>query len=92
MPDKPIHAVAIREPAELTLTVDTFSQGLLKYLDVLGLPSERVLVPVRERGVVLHNLQDVVENIATSLFLRSPPALGFDALLLGPAPLLIAGL
>lgn len=60
-------AVVLHQPNELAQTVDIFSQGLVKYLDVLGLPAERVLVPVRERGVVLQNLPSVLENIPTGL-------------------------
>ena len=56
-------SLIIRPPNDLSKTVDSFSQGLVKYLDVLGLPSDRVLVPVRERGIVLSNLPSVVENI-----------------------------
>ncbi len=57
----------LRPPQELSQTVDSFSQGLVKYLNALGLPSERVLVPVRERGVVLQNLPSVVDNIIDGL-------------------------
>jgi len=60
-------AVVLHQPNELAQTVDIFSQGLVKYLDVLGLPAERVLVPVRERGVVLQNLPSVLDNIPTGL-------------------------
>lgn len=64
---KPDGVAVVRQPNELAQTVDTFSHGMVKYLDALGLPSERVLVPVCERGVVLQNLPTVVGNIADGL-------------------------
>ena len=46
--------------SELTESVDAFQTGLGAYLDRLGLPSENVLVPIRERWRVISNLPGVI--------------------------------
>jgi hypothetical protein len=54
-------------PSELAESVDAFQTGLGAYLDRLGLPSENVLVPIRERGRVITNLPGVIEQVPTTL-------------------------
>lgn len=54
-------------PSELAESVDAFQTGLGAYLDRLGLPSENVLVPIRERGRVITNLPGVIEQVPTAL-------------------------
>src|SRR5262249_24798107 len=50
--------------APISTHVDSFSIGLKRYLDELGLPSEDVLVRVFERGIVLSNLPMVVAELS----------------------------
>lgn len=52
-------------PAPITTHVDTFSAGLRNYLQELGLPSDAVLVDLRERADVLRNLPQVVGELRT---------------------------
>lgn len=47
----------------ISTTVDSYDKGLVKYLASLGLPTDKVLVSVAERGKVLLNLPDVVKQI-----------------------------
>jgi len=48
---------------EIQASVDSYSAGLVAYLDTLSLPTEGVLVPVRERGKVIANLPSVIDQI-----------------------------
>lgn len=50
-------------PLPIGTTVDSFDKGLVAYLAALGLPTEKVLVAVAERGKVLLNLPDVVRQL-----------------------------
>ena len=45
---------------DIQQNVDQFSSGLTNYLQILGLPSDKVLVKVDERRKVISNLPDVV--------------------------------
>ena len=47
----------------ISTTVDSYDKGLVTYLNSLGLPTDKVLVAVSERGKVLLNLPDVVQQI-----------------------------
>lgn len=58
-------------PTELAETVDAFQTGLSAYLARLGLPSENVLVPIRERGRVISNLPSVIEQVPEVLLPNS---------------------
>ena len=55
--------VAQHAALPISSTVDTYDKGLVTYLASLGLPTERVLVAVAERGKVLLNLPDVVRQL-----------------------------
>lgn len=47
----------------ISTTVDSYDKGLVTYLTSLGLPTDKVLVAVAERGKVLLNLPDVVRQL-----------------------------
>lgn len=51
---------------EVSTGVDQFTTALTSYLNHLGLPSDNVLVPVRERQRVIGNLPDVIGNMDLS--------------------------
>ena len=71
MSDFTTTAIVPASTQELSLSVDSFQQGLTRYLDVLGLPSSNVLVDITERGRVLLNLPDVVNSLSPDSRLRS---------------------
>jgi hypothetical protein len=48
---------------ELSVSVDSYSKGLTRYLDNLGLPAKNVLVSVREREKVLANMHISIESL-----------------------------
>lgn len=45
---------------DLEPKLDGLSVGLSKYLEILGLPIENILVPMEQRGRVIRNLPDVI--------------------------------
>jgi hypothetical protein len=51
----------------LSNSADTYCAGLNKYLKQLGLPSEGILVPVREQRKVIQTLPDVVAELEPAL-------------------------
>lgn len=53
--------------AEVDQNLDRFHEGLSKYLEYLGLPSEDMLVPVDERRGVITILPSVVSRMAPEL-------------------------
>ncbi|MBI5395342.1 MAG: hypothetical protein HZA91_08615 [Verrucomicrobia bacterium] len=55
--------VAQQASLPINTTVDSYDKGLVSYLSSLGLPTDKVLVPVQERGKVLLNLPDVVRQL-----------------------------
>ena len=71
MPDDTTTAMVPATTQELSLSVDSFQQGLTRYLAVLGLPCDNVLVDIGERGRVLSNLPDVVNSLPADSRLRS---------------------
>lgn len=71
MADDATMAIIPASTRELSLSVDSFQHGLTRYLDVLGLPSDNVLVGIAERGRVLSNLPDVVNSLSPDSRLRS---------------------
>lgn len=58
MPDE---IIVISEPREISVHVDQFSEKLCGYLVHIGLPSDGVLVEIRERGTVLQNMPLIAE-------------------------------
>ena len=57
-----INSYAVNKEAVVTC-VDQFTNDLNNYLEILGLPSERVLVETQERKKVINNLQDIINAI-----------------------------
>lgn len=55
--------ITIYQPGEIQKNVDSFTSGLTTYLKTLGLPTQGVLVNIRERNKVLNNLPSVVESL-----------------------------
>jgi len=53
--------VIISEPKEISTHVDYFSEKLCGYLILIGLPTDGVLVEIRERGTVLQNMPLIAE-------------------------------
>lgn len=58
MPDK---FLTISEPREISTHVDHFSEKLCGYLISIDLPTDGVLVEIRERGTVLQNMPLIAE-------------------------------
>lgn len=56
---------------EIQASVDTYTTGLVAYLDALSLPTTGVLVPVQERGKVFANLPEVVCQIPATRLAQS---------------------
>lgn len=54
---------AVRESVEITGQIDTFSSSLESYLVSLNLPSERVLVEIKERSVVIGNMPIIIDRL-----------------------------
>jgi len=51
------------KPKEITPAVETFSAELAAYLETLGLPRDRVLVEIGERGDVINNMPTVIKHL-----------------------------
>lgn len=51
------------EPKALRKELETFSEKLTIFLEEYNLPSEDILVPLRERGKVVNNIPDILENL-----------------------------
>ncbi len=56
----------VYDSKQITNDVYAFSNGLKNYLDYLNLPTEHVLVEIKERGKVIVNIPSVVENLTPS--------------------------
>jgi len=53
--------IVIAEPRKISVDVDQFSEKLCGYLVQIGLPTNGVLVEIRERGTVLQNMPLIAE-------------------------------
>ena len=53
------------EPKEIQTNVDTFSKQLGTYLNYLDLPTDNVLVDIKERGKVIYNMPTVIMDQLT---------------------------
>lgn len=82
--------IILNSQGEIETGVDNFTTGLRKYLEVLDLPTSKVLVPVGERSRVIKNLPDVImliddskrkKSIYLSKFIAACGAGLFDAAL-----------
>src|SRR5208283_3747558 len=54
---------AVRNSVEITGQIDIFSSRLESYLVSLNLPNERVLVAIKERGVVIGNMPIIIDRL-----------------------------
>ena len=54
-------SLIISDPREISTHVDHFSEKLCGYLICIGLPTDGVLVEIRERGTVLQNMPLITE-------------------------------
>ncbi len=59
------------QPNAIEPALKTFSTELSSYLEVLGLPSENVLVPLDQRGAVLFNMPTVIASLTPQQRLAS---------------------
>lgn len=54
----------VYDSKQISSDVDVFSKGLTSYLHFLNLPTEHVLVEIKERGKVIANMPWIVENLS----------------------------
>lgn len=67
MEDDKMEIISQPQPSEVGPLVDSFSQGLHKYLEILNLPSDDVLVKADQRMIVLNNVPTVVGSLNQEL-------------------------
>jgi hypothetical protein len=63
MGDKLAKEIEIVTPKELASRAQSLNQGLAAFLDMLDLPTEGVLVPVKERRQVIDNMEAAIEPL-----------------------------
>ncbi|ADN37242.1 conserved hypothetical protein [Methanolacinia petrolearia DSM 11571] len=54
----------IQEPLQINDQIDKFSSNLKLYLDSLDLPNDNILVEIKQRGIVIGNMPNIIDHLS----------------------------